>query len=126
MMGWNRNSPRGGQIMLKALAAANLALVLAVGYGLFSMKGSFNDRISGVEAATQKAQLETEQKVTDLCSDLEQINKRVGVTSAELSNARAMAGKLKRQQEQAANELASQLATKASSADVDGLRQEAT
>ncbi len=123
--------------MLKGLAAANLALFLAVGYGLFSMKGSFNDRIAGLEAAAQKAQLETETKqldadkktekmMTDLSSDIAQINKRIGVTSAELIKARDMAQKLKHQQEEADKELASQLATKASSADVDGWRQEAT
>jgi archaellum component FlaC len=112
--------------MLRVLAAANLALVLALGYGLYSMKGTLADRISAVESATQQAQSENEKKWTDLSSDVELINKRVGVTSDELTRARDTAQNLKRQQEQAAQELASQLATKASSSDVEGLRQEAT
>jgi hypothetical protein len=58
--------------------------------------------------------------------DVELINQRVGVTSAELSRARETAQALRKQQEQAAKELANQLATKANSTDVDGLRQEAT
>jgi hypothetical protein len=48
------------------------------------------------------------------------------VTSDELTRARETAQNLKRQQEQAAQELANQLATKASSTDVEGVRQEAS
>jgi hypothetical protein len=112
--------------MLKAMAAANLALVLALGYGLFSMKGTLGERISAFESATQQAQSVTDKKLTDLSSDVELINKRVGVTSAELTHARETAQNAKRQQEKAAQELAQLLATKASSSDVEGLRQEAT
>src|SRR5215813_10033456 len=112
--------------MLRAMAAINLVLILALGYGLFSMKGNLADRMAGLESSTQQAQSKTERKLTDLSSDVELINKRVGVTTAELSQARETAQNLRRQQEQAAKELAKQLAAKANSTDVDGLRQEAT
>ena len=47
--------------------------------------------------------------MTDLASDVELINKRVGVTATELNHAREIAQTLRRQQEQAAKELAGQL-----------------
>jgi hypothetical protein len=87
------------------------------------------ERIDSVESSTQKAQTaaeKNEKKMTDLSSDVELINKRVGVTATELGRAREASQVLKRQQEQAAKELSSQLATKANSTDVDVLRQEAT
>ena len=108
--------------MLKVLAVTNLVLVLALGYGLFSTKGKLAERIATVESTTQQAQSKTDRKMTDLFSDVELINKRVGVTTTELVHARDTAQALKRQQEQAAKELAA----KANSSDVDGLRQEAT
>lgn len=111
-----------GKPMLRVLAVTNLVLVLALGYGLHSMKGTLADRIASVESATQQAQTKTERKMTDLFSDVELINKRVGVTTTELVHARDTAQALKRQQEQAAKELAA----KANSTDVEGLRQEAT
>ena len=112
--------------MIKALAAINLILVLALGYGHFSAKGSLSDRIAEIEATQQQAQSQNEKKMTNLSSDVELINERVGVTATELNRARESAQALKRQQEKAAQELANQLATKANSTDVDGLRQEAT
>jgi hypothetical protein len=115
-----------GKSMFRVLAAINLVLVLALGYALFSMKGTLADRIATVESTTQQAQTKNQKKMTDLASDVEIINKRVGVTSTELTRARETAQTLRRQQEEAAKELASQLATKANSTDVDGWRQEST
>jgi len=112
--------------MFRVLAAINLVLVLALGYALFSMKGTLADRIAAVDSTTQQAQTKNQKKMTDLASDVELINKRVGVTSTELTRARETAQTLRRQQEEAAKELASQLATKANSTDVDGWRQEST
>ena len=112
--------------MFRVLAAINLVLVLALGYALFSMKGTLADRIATVESTTQQAQTKNQKKMTDLVSDVELINKKVGVTSTELTRARETAQTLRRQQEEAAKELATQLATKANSTDVDGWRQEST
>jgi hypothetical protein len=93
------------------------------------MKSTMTDRIATVESATeqtQQTQSDTEKKLTDLSSDIELINQRVGVTSNELKQARDTAQVLRRQQEQAAKEWEEQLAAKANSKDVDVLRQEAT
>ena len=112
--------------MLRALAVINLALVLVLGYGMYSMKGSLADRINDVESTSHKAASDADKKLTDLSSDVRLINNRVGVTSTELARAREASQLLKRQQEQAAKELSNQLAAKANSTDVDTLRQEAT
>src|ERR1051325_334670 len=109
------------KIMLKALAAANLLLVLALGYGLYSTNSALAHRVEGIQAATQKVQSQTDKKFTDISSDLALVNKKVGVTSAELVSAREAAQMLKRRQEEAAQQLNSQLALKANSTDVDGL-----
>ena len=112
--------------MIKVLAATNLVLVLALGYAFFSTKGALTERIAAFESTTQEAQSATDKKMTDISSDVKQINERVGVTATELNRAREVAQTLKRQQEDAAKELSTQMATKANSTDVDVLRQEAT
>ena len=112
--------------MIKVLAATNLVLVLALGYAFFSTKGTLTERIAAFESTTQEAQSAADKKMTDISSDVKLINQRVGVTATELTRAREVAQTLKRQQEDAAKELSTQLATKANSTDVDVLRQEAT
>jgi hypothetical protein len=129
-MKWNQD------LMVKLLVAVNLGAVVAVGYGLVSVKGKLADRIASVESASDQTQSQSEEnqqtrslnekKMTDVLSDLELIKERVGVTAAELNHAREMAQSLKRQQEKASKEWASQLSGKANSSDVDTLRQEAT
>jgi hypothetical protein len=112
--------------MFKVLTAINLALALALGYGLVSTKGTLTERIAAVEENSTLVQAGADKKWSEVSSDLEVINKRVGVTTEELEQAREIAARLKQQQEKAAKELAAQLAAKANSTDVDGLRQEAT
>jgi hypothetical protein len=121
-------------LMNKILGGANLVLILVLGYGLFSVNGKLTDRIASIESLSDQRQLENEKnyearsedeaKMTDLLADLEMIKERAGVTSAELNRARQIAQSVKRQQEQAAKDMASQLAAKANSEDVNSLRQE--
>jgi len=122
--------------MVKILAGANLVAVLALGYGLFSINGTLEDRIAKVESASDQTESDSqenqqvrslnEKKMSDVLADLELIKERVGVTSAELNHARETAQSLKRQQEKASKEWANQLARKANSSDIDTLRLEAT
>jgi hypothetical protein len=112
--------------MVRALAVVNLIVVLALGYGFYSAKGSLTERISNVEAANRQGQSDMEKKWTDISSDVRQINNRVGVTAADLSRAREASQIMKHQQDQAAKEWKTQLAAKANSTDVDVLRQEST
>jgi hypothetical protein len=119
------NSSSGTRFLLLGIVL-NIVLILALGYGLVSSRTAINDRFSSLESAAQQAQLETDKKITNLASDFDQINKRVGVTSGDLERARQTAQLMKRQQEEAAKELSKQLATKADSADMETLRQEAS
>ena len=122
--------------VLKILAVANLVLVLALGFGLLSMKDTLARRIAKVESMNEQTQSEnekileirsseTDKKMNDLVADLDLIKRKVGMTSLELNHARNIAQTLKRQQEQSSKELASQLAAKANSSEVDVARQEA-
>ena len=115
-------------LVFGAIAATNLILVLALGYSFFSVKDEIWDRISKLETSTShQAEIQAElssddKKLTDVVADLGAIKERIGVTSTELKRARDSAQAMKRQQDQEAK----QLASKANSADVDGLRKETT
>jgi len=111
---------------IPALLITNLALVLGFGYVSNSANNAIGDRISALETSAQQAQAENEKKLVNLSSDIDLINKRVGVTATELTQARSAAQALKVQQERSAKQLATELAAKANTADVDTLRQEAT
>ena len=112
-------------LILGAIAAANLVLLLGLGYGLLSVRDTLADRIAQVESANQDAADErskvNEKEIASLVSDMELIKERFGVTSTELKRARETAQALKRQQEKNAKEWAGKLAAKANSSDVDGL-----
>ena len=112
-------------LILGAIAAANLVLLLGLGYGLLSVRNTLADRIAQVESANQDAADErskvNEKEIASLVSDMELIKERFGVTSTELKRARETAQALKRQQEKDAKEWAGKLAAKANSSDVDGL-----
>lgn len=124
-------------LIFGAIGIANLALVIALGYMVFSVRDTLTDRITSVESSKEESSSlesdmqqrrvkENEKKVADVLSDVEAIKERMGVTSTELKRARETAQALKRQQEEAAKVLAGQLAAKADSSDIDGLRQETT
>jgi len=124
-------------LMLKIAAATNFVLVLALGYGLSSINGTLTDRIAKVESANEEIQAENEKTlevrssendktIKSLVADLDQVKKRVGMTAVELNHTQKQAQTLKQQQERSSKELATQLASKANSSDVDVFRQEAT
>ena len=124
-------------LMLKIAAAANFVLVLALGYGLSSINGTLTDRIAKVESANEETQaenektlevrsLENDKTIKGLLADVDQVKKRVGMTAVELNHTQKQAQTLKQQQELSSKEFATQLASKASSSDVDVFRQEAT
>ncbi len=117
-------------LILGIVGATNLVLVMGFGYLLFAIKDVLTDRIAKIESTTQEQTQEqlsdNESKMAEIASQLELIKQHLGGASADLKSARETAQALKRQQEQAAKELAKQLATKADSTDIDGLRQETT
>jgi hypothetical protein len=102
----------------------NSALILLLGFSLFSQRADLRDHIAKLELMSQEigqAQAEAVKKTDDLASDFDLINKRVGVTADELNKARQAAQTLKRQQEESAKVLE----TKANSSDVETYKQEA-
>jgi len=124
-------------LLLKIAAAGNFVLILTLGYGLSSINGTLTDRIAKVESANEETQaenektlevraLENDKTIKGLLADLDQVKKRVGMTAVELNHTQKQAQTLKQQQELSSKEFATQLASKASSSDVDVFRQEAT
>src|SRR5262249_23295450 len=66
-----------------------------------------------------------ENKVAELYSDLEIVRRRSGVTQKELQQARDLAQRLKREQEQSIHQLNSEIARKADTEQLSELRKEA-
>ena len=114
--------------LLKGVIGVAAALLLILGYYSYSTRSSLQSQVNVLQSLleNQTEQLKTLQKhSTDMGADIDVVTKRVGVTAQELGLARKFAEKLKSEQEQAQQHLASELATKASSTDVAAARQEA-
>ena len=108
--------------------------ILALGYSIHTTRNSFQERIATLETTLDSTTHEMTQirasnegKATELAANLEVVTKRLGVTEGDLQKSRQqLAQRIKQQQESVEQKLATELATKASSTDVDTLRQEAT
>jgi len=115
--------------LLKGGIGLSLFLIVALGYNGYSTRTSLEDRIGTLEkqVADQTDQLKAVKKhANDMTSDIDVMTKRVGVTAQELDTSRKFAQKLKADEENAQEQLASQIATKASTSDVAAVRQEAS
>src|SRR5215470_7170088 len=122
-------APAQNTNLLKGGIGLALVLILGLGYNAYSTRTTLEDRISGLEKqlSDHSDQLkEANKHATDMAADLQVVTKRVGVTSQELDASRKFAERLKAEQEKADQQLATELATKASSNDVAAARQEAT
>ena len=115
--------------LLKGGLALALVLILGLGYYAYSTRAALQDQIDilGRQLADQTNQMKSVKKnLTDTASDIDVVRKRVGVTAAELDVSRKFAEKLKTEQEQAKQQLAREIETKASTSDVAAVRQEAS
>ena len=104
-----------------------LILILGVGYSLYSTRAGLEQRIAGLEEqlAKQAGALKAARtQATDMAADLDVVRKRSGVTAQEPASSRKFAERLKAEQEKAREQLATELASKASSTDVAAVRQE--
>src|SRR5215467_791900 len=122
-------APAQNTNLLKGGIGLALVLILGLGYNAYSTRTTLEDRISTLEKqlSEQSDQLkEANKHATDMAADIQVVTKRVGVTSQELDASRKFAERLKNEQEKADQQLATELATKASSTDVAAARQEAT
>jgi chromosome segregation ATPase len=103
--------------------------ILGLGYNSYSTKVALEDRISALEQANQKADsniTKLQKDTTAVASDVQVVGKKLGVTTQELDASRKYAEKIRQEQEQAKQQLASELATKASSNDVAAVAKEAS
>jgi chromosome segregation ATPase len=112
-------------VWIPVLLIVALVAIGVVAYGQYSGKAALETRIAALEAQLQDssrksaAELQNLQKSgTSLASDLDVITKKVGVTSQELASARKFAEKVRQDAEEAKEQLASELATKASASEV--------
>jgi chromosome segregation ATPase len=104
-------------------------LILGLGYNAYSTHTNFEERVAFLEhqLADQTDQMKSVKKrATDMGSDIELVTKKLGVTTQDLDASRKFAEKLLADQERAKEQLASEIATKASTSDVAAVRQEAT
>jgi hypothetical protein len=112
-------------VWIPVVLVVALVAIGVVAYGQYSGKAALEARIASLEsqlqASTQKNSVELQnlQKAdTSLASDIEVVTKRVGVTGQELASARKFAEKLRQDAELAKEQLATELATKASASEV--------
>jgi chromosome segregation ATPase len=122
-------APPVNTTILKIGIALALVLILGLGYNAYSTRATLQEQINVLQSQLedQTEQMKAVKKrATDMGADIDVVTKRIGVTAQELTISRKFAERLKEQQEKADQQLASELATKASSTDVAAARQEAT
>jgi vacuolar-type H+-ATPase subunit I/STV1 len=106
------------------VVAGCLALLGLQGYGMLSMRGTMEERMSSVERELQAMHNQDSAKVNQLAADLEVMTKRVGSTSQELGEASSLAEQLKKENAQTAQRLRRELAAKADAKAINQVREE--
>ena len=107
------------------IAGGCLALIGLQGYGMMSMRGTMEERMSAVEREFQALHSQDTAKVSQLAADLEVVTKRMGSTSQELDEANSVAEQLKKENAQTAQRLRRELAAKADAKAISQVREEA-
>ena len=112
---------------MKIALAACIVAILGVGYSGYSTRIALEEKLASLEAANQKSDgniTQLKKEATALSSDIDVVSKRLGVTATELDASRKYAEKLRVQQEESKQQLASEIATKANTSDVAAVKQE--
>jgi chromosome segregation ATPase len=120
--------PQGSSMTKIALGICGVA-ILGLGYNSYSTKVELEDRIAALQQANEKAGTSIAKLQTDttaIASDVQVVGKKLGVTASELDASRKYAERIRQEQEQAKQQLANELATKASSNDVAAVAKEAS
>jgi chromosome segregation ATPase len=112
--------------MMKIALGICILAIAVLGYTGHSNRVALEEKITAMQAENQKSVTKIEKDATAMASDLDIVSKRLGVTATELDAARKYAERLRLQQEEAKQQLASELATKASSNDVAAVAKEAS
>jgi chromosome segregation ATPase len=121
-------SQQGTSMTKIALGICGVA-ILGLGYNGYSTRVALEERISSLEQANQKADstiTKLTKDTTAIASDVQVVGKKLGVTSQELDASRKYAERIRQEQELAKQQLATELATKASSTDVANVAKEAS
>jgi flagellar motor switch/type III secretory pathway protein FliN len=126
------NAGRRGFAWIQPLLVVCAVSILALGLGLYSTRSSLHQRVAELEANLDATTLEltnfrtsSEGQAKELVTNVDLLTSRLGVTADDLQKARTqLAQRMKQQQEQVEQKLATELAVKANSTDVDSLRQE--
>src|SRR5438132_6536818 len=108
------------------VAGGCLALIGIQGYGVMSMRSTFEDRMGSIEQQIHSTQSQDNTKISQLASDLDAMGKRMGVTAQELQQSNAVALQLKQENAQNTQRLRRELAAKADQKSVAQFREEAT
>lgn len=111
-------APRKQSSWMPIVLVIALVAIAAVAYGQYSAKTALEQRIAALEGQLASEVTQLQKSTTSLTSDLDIVTKRIGVTTQELSDARKFAERLRVEQQSAKDQLAQELATKASSTDV--------
>jgi uncharacterized protein YecE (DUF72 family) len=106
------------------VAGGCLALLGLQGYGMMSMRGTMEERMSSVERELQAMHNQDSAKVAQLAADLEVVTKRIGSTSTELDQATSLADQLKKENAATAARLRRELAAKADAKAINQVRDE--
>lgn len=112
---------------MKIVLAVCILAIVIVGYTGYSNQSALEQKIQSLEQAREKSDNGIDQlkkEATALASDIEVVSKKLGVTASELDASRKYAEKLRVQQEEAKQQLASEIATKANTTDVAAVKQE--
>jgi chromosome segregation ATPase len=127
--GGNHQTPRPAAaripVWIPALLIVALVAIALVAYAQYSGKNALETRIATLESRLQESAMKNAAELrnlaksgTSLASDLEVVTRKVGVTNQELASARKFAEKVRQDAELAKEQLASELATKASASEV--------
>jgi DNA repair exonuclease SbcCD ATPase subunit len=108
------------------VAGGCLALLGLQGYGMMSMRGTMEERMSSVERELQAMHNQDSAKVSQLAADLEAVTKRIGNNSQELNDANSIAEQLKKENAATTQRLRRELAAKADAKAINQVREETT
>src|SRR5437899_2972914 len=122
-------TPRQGTSVTKIALAICGAAILGLGYNSYSTRVALEEKINALEQAHDKADsniTKLQKDTTAIASDVQVVSKKLGVTAQELDSSRKYAERIRQEQEQAKQQLASELATKASSTEVAAVAKDAS
>ncbi len=119
------SAPRSGITWVPIALVVALVAIAGVAYSQYSAKIVLEQRIAALEDHVEENISKFQKSTTALTADIDVVTKKIGVTSQELAASREYAEKLRVDQEKSKAQLASEIATKASTTDVAAVREEA-